>query len=133
MAVQGPDLRSRRLTRSASDRAVVRAKERVLSSHEVAEEKPEKPRPKEKVIPKHTYSIQVKSFQNRDDAMAFLKFLEGELSGSKSKAFLMPVELPDKGKWYRVRVGQFNSKKKALEFKNRFEADQGVQTILVTM
>ena len=80
-----------------------------------------------------SFAIQAKAFREKSDAMIFLGYIQQELSRSSYKPFIMPVELPGKGKWYRVRVGTFKSRLAAQKFKKRFEKKLGLETFLVTL
>jgi len=55
------------------------------------------------------FTIQLGSFKSRE--MAF--DLEKKMSSRGYPSFVRKVVIPDKGEWYRVRVGTFNDKKKA--------------------
>jgi DedD protein len=79
------------------------------------------------------YAVQAKAFREKDDAMIFMGYIKKELRRSKYKAFIMPVELPGKGKWYRVRIGKFPSRLEAEKFKSGFEKRLGLETFLVTL
>ena len=79
------------------------------------------------------YAVQAKAFREKDDAMIFLGYIKKELRRSKYKPFIMPVELPGKGKWYRVRIGKFPTRLEAEKFKSRFEKRLGLETFLVTL
>ena len=65
------------------------------------------------------YTIQVVS--SKDQAKA-----EGILKNLKSKnydAFVLPVEVKDKGTWYRIYVGHFNSKAEADQYLPNLKKD----------
>lgn len=79
------------------------------------------------------FAIQVKAFREKEEALLFLGYVEGELKGVKYKPFIMPVELPDKGKWYRVRVGRFPARLDAEKFKAQLEKRLGLETFLVSL
>ncbi|MBM4352434.1 MAG: SPOR domain-containing protein [Deltaproteobacteria bacterium] len=79
------------------------------------------------------YAIQAKAFREKSDADVFLGYLQQELTRSEYKAFIMPVELPGKGKWYRVRIGKFQTRLDAEKFKQSFEKKLGLETFLVTL
>lgn len=104
---------------------------------EARPEKKEKRRNREdddiKVVAERYYAVQAKSFKDKNEALVFLKYLQGELSRNKVKPYIMPVELPKKGKWYRVRIGRFPSRLEAQKFKDFIEKKEGLQTILVVL
>jgi cell division protein FtsN len=79
------------------------------------------------------YAIQAKSFRDKTEADVFADYLVKSLQASPYKAFIMPVDLPNKGRWYRVRIGQFPSLSDAQKFKEAFEKKEGMQTILVVL
>jgi cell division septation protein DedD len=80
-----------------------------------------------------TFAIQCKAFRNSQDAKVFVGYLKGEMRRSKYKPFIMPVELPGKGKWFRVRIGKFGSRLEAEKYKENFEKRLGLETFLVTL
>jgi len=79
------------------------------------------------------YAIQAKSFRDKAEADVFLEYLKQSLGAGNYAAFIMPVDLPNKGKWYRVRIGHFQSISEAQKFKDAFEKKEGMQTILVAL
>jgi DedD protein len=79
------------------------------------------------------FAIQCKAFRNSQDAKVFIGYLKGEMRHSKYKPFIMPVELPGKGKWFRVRIGKFGSRLEAEKYKENFEKRLGLETFLVTL
>lgn len=80
-----------------------------------------------------TFAIQAKAFRNKKDADIFVSYLKSELRRGRYKPFVMPVKLPGKGQWYRVRIGKFDSRLEAEEFKSRFEKRLGLETFLVSL
>ncbi len=79
------------------------------------------------------FAIQCKAFRNSQDAKVFVGYLKGEMRRSKYKPFIMPVELPGKGKWFRVRIGRFGTRLEAEKYKEKFEKRLGLETFLVTL
>lgn len=79
------------------------------------------------------FAVQAKAFREKDDAMIFLSYIRKEFRRSKHKPFIMPVELPGKGKWYRVRIGKFQTRVEAEKFKSTFEKRLGLETFLVSL
>lgn len=55
------------------------------------------------------YTIQLAASPNRPEAEA----LKGKLLEKKYDAYLVKVEIPGKGLWYRVRVGHYQSREQA--------------------
>ena len=66
------------------------------------------------------YTLQLSSFQDRAEAEAFA----GKVGADKT--FITVSEIPGKGTWYRVRVGDFASQKEAMAGKLAFEKKHGV-------
>ncbi|HUT53142.1 MAG TPA: SPOR domain-containing protein [bacterium] len=65
------------------------------------------------VIPMGTYTIQLASLPEKEEALALVK----QLQSRKYEAYMLTVTLPGKGIFYRVRVGHYtdlNQAKKAL-------------------
>jgi cell division septation protein DedD len=63
------------------------------------------------------YTLQLSAFQDRAEADEFAK----KLSGTGYKANIVAADIPGRGIWYRVRVGDFPSQKAAVEAKVDFE------------
>ncbi len=80
-----------------------------------------------------TYAIQCKAFRNSHDAKVFVGYLKSEMRRSRYKPFIMPVELPGKGKWFRVRIGKFGTRLEAEKYKEQFEKRLGLETFLVSL
>ncbi len=55
------------------------------------------------VVPAGAYTIQLASFPERSDAMALLE----ELKSSRYDVYMLHVTLPEKGSFYRVRMGHY--------------------------
>ena len=81
-----------------------------------AKDKPKAPKAKRK------FTLQVGSFQNKDEADSFFR----QLAGSSYEPYMVETELPGKGTYYRVRVGGYASYKEALDAKAKFEDHQHV-------
>ena len=79
------------------------------------------------------FAIQCKAFRNIHDAKVFVGYLKGEMRRGPYKPFIMPVELPGKGKWYRVRIGKFDTRLEAEKYKAQFEKRLGLETFLVSL
>ncbi len=63
------------------------------------------------------YTLQLSAFQERSEADEFAK----KLSGTGYKANIVAADIPGRGVWYRVRVGDFTSQKAALDAKADIE------------
>ena len=66
------------------------------------------------------FTLQLSSFQDRGEAQAFAAKFGSE------KTYLVVSDLPGKGTWYRVRVGDFATAKDAYAGKLAFEKKHGV-------
>jgi DedD protein len=71
---------------------------------------------------KSKYTLQLSSFQSRDEAEAFA----AKLTASGYKPFIVKSEVADKGTWYRVRLGGYDDHDEALAAKNEFERQERV-------
>jgi len=69
---------------------------------------------------KGRFSLQLSSFQDKSEAEAFAQKFDGE------RPYLVVSEIPGKGTWYRVRVGDFASSKDAVAGKQSFEKKHNV-------
>lgn len=68
------------------------------------------------------FTLQVGSFQSRSEAEAFHQ----ELGGKGYRPYIAEVDLEDKGIWFRVRVGGYDSYDDALAAKSEFEKAQHI-------
>lgn len=74
------------------------------------------------------YSLQVGSFQSRREAAAMIR----KLGKAGHQAYVVSVSMPDRGGlWYRVRVGPFQSKKEAWDYKKIFEEQERLPAFVV--
>ena len=64
---------------------------------------------------KGRYTLQLSSFQDKSEAETFAQKFEGE------RPYMVVSEIPGKGTWYRVRVGDYASAKDAITAKQSFE------------
>ncbi len=69
---------------------------------------------------KGRFALQLSSFQDKSEAEAFAQKFEGE------RPYLVVSDIPGKGTWYRVRVGDFASSKDAVAGKASFEKKHNV-------
>jgi len=72
------------------------------------------------------YTLQVKAFRTEEAAKKFNQ----ELRQNGYDAFVVRSEIPEKGTWYRVRVGQYASLMKATEYQYHFESKEGLSTFV---
>ena len=66
------------------------------------------------------FALQLSSFQDKSEAQAFAQKFDGE------RPYLIASEIPGKGTWYRVRVGDYASAKDASAAKQAFEKKHNV-------
>lgn len=85
--------------------------------------RPERPQPGESSV----FTLQVASFETRDEANAFA----GDLRTRGHSVFLVRTSTPERGTWFRVRVGPFNSRREATRYQTRFERQERLPTFLV--
>lgn len=69
-----------------------------------------------------SYTLQLSAFQERAEAEQFVASLR--TSGLNPQ--LVTAEIPDRGTWYRVRVGAYKTWEQAVAAKRSFERDHGV-------
>ena len=69
---------------------------------------------------KGRYSLQLSSFQDKSEAETFAQKFDGE------RPYMVVSEIPGKGTWYRVRVGDYASAKDAVAAKQSFERKHSV-------
>lgn len=73
------------------------------------------------------YQIQVASFRDQPEAEAYVE----ELRLRGHAAYRESARIPGRGLWHRVRIGPFEDKFKALEYKGAFERKEGMAALLV--
>jgi DedD protein len=66
------------------------------------------------------FTLQLSSFQDKAEAEAFAQKFAGE------RPYLVVSEIPGKGTWYRVRVGDYATSKDAVTAKESFEKKHSV-------
>ena len=66
------------------------------------------------------FALQLSSFQDKAEAQTFAQKFDGE------RPYLIASEIPGKGTWYRVRVGDYASSKDAAAAKQAFEKKHNV-------
>lgn len=71
----------------------------------VADEPEQQPAQVESPVSSENYFLQAGSFRNEDDA----EDLKARLALLGMMASIQPVDLAEKGRWYRVRMGPFNT------------------------
>jgi cell division septation protein DedD len=74
------------------------------------------------------YTLQVVSYDNRAEAERFASTLRAR----GHKAFVSQADVPERGRFFRVRIGPFNSRQEAVSYQDAFESDERMPTILVS-
>lgn len=74
------------------------------------------------------FTLQVVSYESRDQAESFANALRSR----SHKAFVTQAEVPGRGRFFRVRVGPFTTRREAEEYRSRFEDDEHMHTIVVS-
>ena len=76
-----------------------------------------------------SYTVQIASFPHFPSA----KEMEESLKSKTYPAYIKEADIPNKGRYYRVRIGEFNSKNEALLFAENLKKEQPyIKTALVT-
>jgi len=73
------------------------------------------------------FTVQISSHSSEEEAKAKAQ----ELTAKGLKAFYVPAEVPGRGTWYRVNVGQFSSRQEALMEKARVATEAGIKDAIV--
>lgn len=95
-----------------------------------AEEKPEPAKPDEADEPEAKkpestearWTLQLSSFQDEEEATTFYN----ELRGAGYEPFITRAEVPEKGTWFRVRLGRYPDYESAIAAKAKFEERQQI-------
>jgi cell division septation protein DedD len=74
------------------------------------------------------FNLQVVSYETRDAAENFARTLRSR----GHKAFVMEADVEGRGRYFRVRVGPFTTRKEAAGYQQRFEDDEHMHTIVVS-
>jgi cell division septation protein DedD len=72
-------------------------------------------------------TVQVISYQNADEAELFAQALRDR----GHAAFVTSAEIPDRGRFYRVRIGPFETMREAEEYRRNFESEERMNTIII--
>lgn len=83
--------------------------------------------------PIRVYSVQLLAYKDKGLALDYAKRLESSPLCAKHKPFVMPVEVPQKGQFYRVRIGRFTSKKEAERVRLKVSLQEGIEAKVVSM
>jgi cell division septation protein DedD len=82
--------------------------------------------PRPTVALKGKFTLQVRSFPDRDKAEELVEHLRQR----GFDAYLNEGELPGKGRWYRVRLGRFASKDLAEKYRQRFVQQEKTEALI---
>jgi len=89
----------------------------------VAEPPQEQPKPAAaKPAADGTFTLQLSAFQDKMEAKQFMQ----NLQGNGLKPYMVPAKIPNRGVWYRVRVGSYATWDEALAAKQAFEKKQQI-------
>ena len=75
------------------------------------------------------YTVQLASFKD----LASAKRFAARFKDLKPSATVRQVDLTDKGRWYRVQVGDLSSRDKATALAKQFTQKYGIQAIVVSL
>jgi cell division septation protein DedD len=73
------------------------------------------------------FSLQVISYEEAAPARSFADGLRAR----GHRAFVTQAEIPERGRYYRVRIGPFENRPEAEAYRRKFEADEGMNTFVV--
>lgn len=73
------------------------------------------------------FTLQVVSYESPGPAEEFAKTLRAR----GHKAFVMAADVPGRGRFHRVRIGPFKTRREAQSYQKGFEADERMHTIVV--
>jgi DedD protein len=74
------------------------------------------------------FTLQVVSYETRDAAERFANALRAR----GHRAFVLPAEVPGRGRSFRVRIGPFTTRRDALIYQTSFEREERMHSIVVT-
>jgi cell division septation protein DedD len=74
------------------------------------------------------YQLQVSSFRSQAEAEAFA----AQLRARGHKAYVVEARVPNRGTWYRVRIGPFSSQQAAASYRLGFEGREHVVPFIVS-
>jgi len=80
----------------------------------------------EEAVAGGVYSVQVKSTQEREDANRFA----ARLRDRGYAPYVQTVDLPGRGTWYRVRVGNFETREAAQRYLVDFKRETKIDAIV---
>lgn len=78
------------------------------------------------------FTLQVGSYPTLAEAQGELKSINDRNPEKNVEPFLQPFEVKDKGTWYRVYLGSYESKKAAEEIANRFVKLKVIRNFIIS-
>lgn len=72
------------------------------------------------------YSIQVGSYPNPDEAHTFVAYWKQK----GYNAYLVSADIPNKGRWYRVRLGGFDTKEDADSYLHELQSKENIEAFV---
>lgn len=118
-AAEKPKVEPAQIPKVAKAPAPAAAKSKPEEAKPAVEEKPAEEAPKAK---RRRFTLQVGSFQDKEEADTFFR----GLSGGPYDPYMVEADVPGKGKYFRVRVGGYGTFDEAVAAKTDFEASQHV-------
>jgi cell division septation protein DedD len=87
---------------------------------------------KDRVVPRkvgayNDYTIQVSSSKSKKGAMG----LVDKLIGKGYEGYISVIEIPNKGTWYRVRIGHFSTREEAKKFELKMRKKDRIKGIII--
>jgi len=73
------------------------------------------------------FSLQVISYEEAAPARSFADGLRAR----GHRAFVTEADIPERGRYFRVRIGPFENRPEAEAYRRKFEADEGMNTFVV--
>jgi cell division septation protein DedD len=73
------------------------------------------------------FSLQVISYEEGAPAR---RFADG-LRARGHRAFVTEADIPERGRYFRVRIGPFETRPEAEAYRRKFETDEGMNTFVV--
>ena len=77
-------------------------------------------------VPGGAFTLQISAFQNRAEADRFA----AKLRDRGYAPYIITAEVPNKGTWYRVRMGSFPSKDAASRYLSDFKRETQLQAFV---
>ena len=84
---------------------------------------------KEEKPPKGSFTVQLASFKDQNSAKKFA----ARFQDLKPKATVRTVDLPGKGRWYRVQVGQLSSRDEATALADRLAKKYQLKAFVISL